>query len=142
MILRKVTVVSLIGIISLSACATEEQQARAAANAERNAASKSVTLSACYSASETEVANAQRIIDTQGGADGGYWLWRPSWKEGTLAKVNALETVELNSNCLQRIEASCSSLGLEPASGFVSRALAAAGRGELEIKCSPRLEQS
>lgn len=139
---RAFVAVFLTGTTLVSACVTPEQAERRDANAASDAASKSIVLDACYTATEAETENASSIIASQGGGDAVYWLWRPSWKQNTLAIVNAKATVDLNSSCLPRAEAGCASLGLEPVSGYVSRAQAAAGRGEFEVKCSPRLEQS
>ncbi|MFY2823221.1 hypothetical protein [Ruegeria sp. MALMAid1280] len=129
-------------MVLATGCVSQEQISRNKERAARDAASKKIVLDACYSAPTSEIENAKSIVVNQGRGDGVYWWWKPSWKETTLAKVNALEVIDLNSSCLPRVEAGCADIGMEPVSGYVSRAQAAAGRGELEIKCSPRLEQT
>ncbi len=134
--------VSLAFALVISGCVTPEQAERRDANAAREAATKSLVFQGCYPVLEDETKNAQRIIDTQGGGDGLYWAWWPNRRGATLINVNAKTNVEVTPSCLQRFETTCQELGLEPASGFVTRDQAAAGRGEITVKCSPRLEQT
>ncbi len=73
-----------------------------------------------------------------------YWWWNPSWNPNRLAAVrgNALAPIDLNPTCLPKAEATCAKLSLVPNGGGVTRSQAAAGRGEINVTCSPALEQS
>ncbi|MGD1883512.1 MAG: hypothetical protein ACFB11_14535 [Paracoccaceae bacterium] len=128
--------------VLLGACVTPEQAERRDANAAKEATSTLLAFQSCYSASDAETENALNIFRNSGRGDAVYWLWSPNRTGNTLAKVNALDAVTLTDGCVSRMEAGCANLGLEINTGFVSRAQAALGRGEITVKCSPRLEQS